>query len=151
MARLDTAPALPTQLLEGMLGVVQGQQSDEPAIGRRHGQVAQLLAMHSFDDRFEPGAGPDRARPGRHRLLRRDVVSAADRAPPEPAEDDTPLIDDETGVPAALVELLADVAERLGQPAGRDSGAGVGSRARLASFAPSSGSPALPQSALPAT
>jgi hypothetical protein len=54
-------------------------------------------------------------------------------APSYPAEDDAPLVDDEAGVPAALVETLADVVEALLQTAGRNVYADVSSRARFAS------------------
>jgi hypothetical protein len=39
--------------------------------------------------------------------LGRDVLSAENRTPADSAEDDALLVDDEAGIPAALVELLA--------------------------------------------
>jgi len=62
-----------------------------------------------------------------------ETLFRADRASSDPAEDDTPLVDDEAGVPAALVETLADVLEAVFQTAGRNVRADVSSRARLAS------------------
>jgi len=70
---------------------------------------------------------------------------------PKPAEDDAPVIDDEAGVPAGLLELLANGLQAVVQATGRNVRPEMSPGARLASVRSSRGRPALPQSALPAT
>src|SRR5918992_2189923 len=132
MSWLPERSRLAPELSEGRFRLAQGEQPDQPAIRCRDGQIRQLLALHPVHHRFEPCAGPDRARPKRHRLLGGDVFSAADRSPSDPAENDPPLVDDEAGVPAARIELFADCLEAIARAAGRNIRPDMGSRARLA-------------------
>jgi hypothetical protein len=92
--------------------------------------------LHPFHDLAEAGAGADRARAERHRLLGRDVLSAENRAPPEPAENDAAFIDDEAGVPAALFQALAHFPQPVLRMAGGNVGPEVGARPCLAALRP---------------
>jgi hypothetical protein len=124
--RRDSHPS--SRVLDGgerTLGILAEQQAGKAAVGGRDGDIRQLLPLHPLDDVAEAGARADRARTERHRPLGRDVLAAADRPPPEPAKDDTPLVDDEAGVPAALVQTSAHFAKRVVQAAGRNVGADV--------------------------
>src|SRR5829696_2788427 len=121
---------------EGLLGVAAGEQPDQPAVQRRDRERGQALSLHALDDLAQACARPDRARAGGHRVLGGDGRSVADRAPPDPAQHHTLLIEDEAGVPAALLETRAHVLEVVVEPAVRNVGAHVRTDPRLASLRP---------------
>src|SRR6266545_900831 len=116
------------------LGVRAEQQSDDPAVRGRDRKIRQRLPLHPLDDVAEPGARAHGTGAERHRLLRRHVLTVADRASPQPAEDDALLVDDEAGVPACLVQALAHLAQLVVRAAGRNVGTDVCARACLASL-----------------
>jgi len=118
------------------LGVFAGEQTDETTVGRRDGQVAELLLAHPYHHRLQARARPDGAWARRHGLFGRDVRAAADCATADPAEDDAPVVDDEAGVPAALVELPADLFEAVVEAAGWYVRADVSARTGLAAVLP---------------
>src|SRR5207247_3860269 len=92
-----------------------------------------VLQSHSLDHLGEASARPDRAWPQRHRLLGRDVLFRVDDTTSKPAEDDAPVIDDEAGIPAAVLELLANGLQAVVQAAGRNVSPEMSPGARLAS------------------
>jgi hypothetical protein len=63
------------------------------------------------------------------------LLLAAKRVAAQPTDDDARLVDDEAGIPARLLDSLADVSQRLVEAARGDIGANVRARSGLCSGA----------------
>jgi hypothetical protein len=116
-----------------VLAVLPHEKPDKPSIGGGHGQVPQILLVHSSDHRFKSGAWPDRAWSGRHRVLDALLLLTAERAAAQATEDDTRLVDHEAGIPARPLDSLADVSQGFVEAAYGDVGANVRPRSGLRS------------------
>ena len=113
----------------GALRVFESEHSHEYAVGAGDRQARQVLGLHTLDGVVESETGAYRARAGRHRLLHGRVVFACEPGAAEPAKNDSPLVDDEAGVPTGVADALTDLAQPVAEGAGGDVGARMGADA----------------------
>jgi len=100
---------------KGLFGVLTSEQSHEHTVGAGDRQARQVLGPHPLHSFVQPEAGAYRARPGRHRLFHGPVVVACESGAAEAAEDDSPRVDDEAGIPAGVADARADFTEPVAE------------------------------------